>query len=113
MSDEQETFQVKPDTDLTMEKFKKEANEYLAKLEEYKLLDKTMKQYEANIKAFMVDNDLDIYSNEIGRITIDYSKVNRFDRSLIEDIHQYYRETDVIIMRKTLKSVKPVKKEKS
>ncbi len=109
MSETPEYPSLKAHANLTEEKFKKEATEYLSKMEEYKKLDKMMKQYEANIKEYMLSNDLDIFSNEIGRITIDYVKVNCLDRSLIDDIHQYYKEEHRVIMRKTLKSAKPLK----
>jgi len=108
MSDEQE-FQVKAELNLTKEKFEREANEYLNKLAEYKMLDKTMKQFEANLKEYMIKNDLDIYTNDVGRITLDYIKVNCLNRALIDDIKQYYSEQDRVIMRKTLKSTKPKK----
>lgn len=94
---EQEFDQTKPEA-----KFKREADEYLSLLENYK----KMKQYEANIKHYMVENDLDLYTNDRGRITIDHVKVNCLNRALIEDITQHYEETDRIIMRKTLKSAK-------
>ena len=109
MSDESIEYQVKPEPNLNLEKFKKEADDYLNKLESYKMLDKTMKQYEANLKEFMVKNDMEIYTNDKGRITIDYVKVNCLNRALIDDIRQYYHEQDRIIMRKTLKSIKPKK----
>ena len=108
MDNEQE-FQVKAESNLTKEKFEREANDYLEKLASYKMLDKTMKQYEANLKEYMVKNDLDIYTNDKGRITIDYVKVNCLNRALIDDIRQYYAEQDRVIMRKTLKSAKPKK----
>lgn len=108
MSDEQD-YQVKAEINLTKEKFEREANEYLNKLEEYKIIDKTMKQFEANIKDYMVKNDIDIYKNDKGRITIDFVKVNCLNRSLIDDIRQYYSEQDRIFMRKTLKCTRPKK----
>jgi hypothetical protein len=95
--------EVKPES-LKMDKFVIQAEEYLSKLEEYKKFDKMMKQYESNIKNYMVENDIDIYKNEKGRITIDYIKVNCLNRALIEDIHQYYEETTRVVMRKTLKT---------
>ena len=109
MSDEQIEYQVKAETNLTKDKFEREANEYLCKLAEYKLLDKTMKQYEANLKEYMVSNDIDVYINDVGRITIDYVKVNCLNRALIDDIKQYYHEQSRVVMRKTLKSSKPKK----
>lgn len=108
MSDDQE-FQVKAELNLTKEKFEREANEYLSKLLEYKKIDKMMKQYEANLKEYMVKNDIDMFHNDFGRITIDYVKVNCLNRALIDDIKQYYTEQDRIIMRKTLKSSRPKK----
>lgn len=107
-SSEQE-YTIKP-MKLSKEKFEKEATEYLSKLEEYKLIDKTMKQFEANIKEYMVQNDIDIFSNDVGRITVDFVKVNCLNRALIEDIKQYYEETTRVVMRKTLKCNKPAKK---
>ena len=106
MSDEQEYNQVKAELNLTTEKFKREADDYLDKLAEYKMIDKTMKQYEANLKEYMVKNDMDIYTNDKGRITLDYVKVNCLNRALIDDIRQYYSEQDRVVMRKTLKPVK-------
>ena len=113
MDNEQETtFQVKPEV-LNEEKFKRQADLYLSQLEAYKKLDKEMKQYESNIKEYMVKNDLDIYFNDTGRITIDYCKVNCLNRALIDDIKQYYEETTRTIMRKTLNSSKPTKTAKN
>lgn len=87
----------------TDEKFEREANDYLSKLQEYKKLDKLMKQYEANIKEYMLKNDLDIYTNDKGRITLDFVTVNCLNRALINDIEQYYCEEERVIMRKTLR----------
>ena len=106
--DEFQESKVKAET-LTKEKFEKEANEYLSKLEEYKKLDKLMKQYESNIKTHMINSDMDVFVNDVGMITISYAKHNMFDRSLIHDIKQYYVEQDRVIMRKTLKANKPKK----
>jgi len=109
MENTKEEFQAVPEKNLNKDKFEREANDYLEKLSAYKALDKTMKQYEANIKEYMVSNDVDIYMNDKGRITIDYVKVNYLNRALINDISQYYTEQDRVIMRKTLRSVKPSK----
>lgn len=108
MSEEFEST-VKPESNITFEKFKKQANDYLSKLEAYKKLDREMKQYEANIKSYMIDNDIDDYKNEYGRISIDYIKVNCLNRALIDDIKQYYEETTRVYMRKTLNANKPVR----
>ena len=104
--------EVNPEVNLTHEKFMIQADEYLSHLEEYKKIDKMMKQYESNIKSYMVDNDIDVYKNEKGRITIDYVKVNCLNRALIKDIHQYYEEITRITMRKTVSVSKPVKPRK-
>lgn len=104
-----EEFETKPEANITSERFKKQADEYLSKLEAYKKLDKEMKQYEANIKSYMVANDTEVYKNEYGRIIIDYVKVNCLNRALIDDIRQYYEETTRVYMRKTLNANKPMK----
>ena len=100
--------EIKPQT-LSKDKFEAEALVYLSKLEEYKKMDKMMKQYESNIKNYMVKNDMDTYNNELGYISIQYSKINCLNRALIEDIHQYYEETPRITMRKSLHCHKPKK----
>ncbi len=114
MSDETEfESKLKPEANMTKEKFKRDADIYLSKLEEYKLFDREMKQYESNIKNYMVENDVDVYKNEYGRITIDFISVNCLNRALIDDIKQYYEETTRVMMRKTLKKDKPQKSIKS
>ena len=102
---------VKPQK-LSEDKFKREANEYLSVLEEYKKMDKMMKQYESNIKNYMVDNDVDTYANKHGRITIEHSKRNCLNRALINDISQYYQEISCVTMRKSLNINKPIKEQK-
>ena len=103
----QEQFEIKPEINISKDKFKRQADDYLSKLEDYKKMDKLMKQYESNIKSYMVKNELETYTNQLGRITIDYVKVNCLNRALIEDITQYYEETSRIMMRKSLNSAKP------
>ena len=61
-----------------------------------------MKQYEANIKDYMISNKIKEYSNEAGSFTIISKKVSVLDRSLIEDIDQYYTEKKSKIMYKSI-----------
>ncbi len=101
MSEEQE-YQVKAQANLTESKFRIQADEYLQKMEEFKKLEKKMKQYEANIKDYMITNNLREYRNEIGSFTIVTKKMNVLNKALIEDIEQYYSETRRTIMYKSI-----------
>ncbi len=83
-------------------KFKSQANEYMAKLEEFKKLEKKMKQYESNIKQFMIDNGISLFETEHGTFSIVARKVNVLNKSLIDDIDQYYEEVKRVIMYKSL-----------
>jgi hypothetical protein len=94
---------VKPQR-INEEKFKKEAEIYFKQFDEYKRMDKMMKQYEANIKDFMVRNKMSHYEDDYGMVSVMEKTVNRLDRSLIDDIHQYYRETRSIYMYKATKA---------
>ena len=87
---------------LTKERFEAQANEYLEAMEQYKKTEKKMKQYEVNIKEYMVQNDVREYKNEVGSFTIVTKKVSMLNRALIEDIEQYYTETKRITMYKSL-----------
>lgn len=101
MSDDQIEYQVKTQS-ITESKFKSQANEYLAKMEEFKKLEKKMKQWEVNIKQYMVDNDIREFKSDIGTITIVERKVSVLNRALIDDIEQYYQETRRKIMYKSI-----------
>ena len=89
-----------------MDKFNVEVDTYLSKLAEYKKIDKLMKQYESNIKEYMLKNDMSMYENKIGSVMITHSTTNCLDRSLIENIEQYYNEQPRITMMKSLKPKK-------
>lgn len=94
-------YQVKAQS-VTESKFKSQANEYLAKMEEFKKLEKKMKQWEANIKQYMIENDLREYKSDVGTFTIVERKVSMLNRALIEDIEQYYQETKRKMMYKSI-----------
>ena len=100
MSDNIE-FEIKP-SEIDETKFKTQCDFYLNKLEEFKKTEKKMKQYEANIKQYMINNGVREYSNETGSFTIVSKKVSVLDRSLIEDIEQYYVEMKRKIMYKSV-----------
>jgi uncharacterized protein YlzI (FlbEa/FlbD family) len=99
---EEQIFEVKAQSGMTEKKFKAQADEYLSKMEEFKKLEKKMKQYEANIKDYMITNKIESYKNEIGSFTIVTRKQSRLDRSLIEDIDKYYREIRMTTMYKSV-----------
>lgn len=102
MSEEQIEYQVKAQANLTESKFKAQADEYLSKMEEFKKIEKKMKQFEANIKQYMIDNEVREYKNKIGSFTIVERKVSLLNRALIEDIEQYYTETKRKTMYKSI-----------
>jgi len=93
--------QVKAQT-ITEIKFNQQATEYLSKMESFKKLEKKMKQYESNIKNYMIDNNIKDFTNEVGSFTIVKKKVSMLNRTLIEDIEQYYEETQRKIMYKSV-----------
>ncbi len=105
MSEEIE-FTVKAEANITEIKFKKEADELLSMLGEFKKLERKMKQYEANVKAYMIENDMKFYENATGEITVTHSTRWALDRAKIPDIQQYYDDITCCTMRKSLKPKK-------
>jgi hypothetical protein len=96
---ENNEFEVKP-INVSDELFEKQFIEYSNKFAEYKKLEKLMKQYEANIKNHMIKNKIQTKQNEKLIVAIQPMTRNMLDRSLIDDIHKYYRETECKVMRK-------------
>ena len=94
-------FEVKPEVNITKEKFENDAIIMLENLEEFKKLDAMMKQLVANCKQYMIDNDLEYYKNEHGKLMLSQVKRNMLDRSLIDDIKKYYVEKEFYILGKS------------
>ena len=82
--------------------FENQACWVLNQLEEFKKIEKKMKQYEANIKAYMVDNNIDTFKSKQGSFTIITKKVSLLDKNKIEDIEKYYVEQKRVIMYKSI-----------
>ncbi len=61
-------YEIKPEVLESKEKFEYQANYYLTKFEEFKKLEKTMKQYEHNIRAYMIDKNIETYTDDVGLI---------------------------------------------
>ena len=92
-----EDFEIKPETNISKEKFEREA---LSKLEEYKKIDKTMKQYTSNCKEYMLKNCIQDYRNDSGVLFLKTQNRNVLNRELIPDIEQYYEEKQLSILTK-------------
>jgi hypothetical protein len=90
----EETFEIKPETNISKEKFEREA------LIMFKKFDKMMKQYTSNCKEYMSKNGLEHYQNEAGFLMLKTQNRNALNRELIPDIEQYYEEKQVSILNK-------------
>jgi hypothetical protein len=96
-----EYSEVKPQNISNDDKFNKMADELLSNWSEYKKLDKKMKMLDVSLKKYMVDNNMTHYKNNNGSLTVISQSRQMLNRSLIEDIEQYYEDTDIKIMFKS------------
>ncbi len=97
-----EEFELPKPQKLSTERFEKEANELLNNLEEFKSFERRMKQLESNVKKYMIENEVETFKNEKGYLNISYSTIRLLNRALIEDIDNYYENTERITLRKNL-----------
>lgn len=98
---EQVDFFEKKAVDIDSDTFKEQVQDYTKLFEAYKSLDLKMKQYEANIKAHMLKEGIEsVHCNKVN-IVIHHSEVYSLDRSIIPNIHEYYRHSTRIVLRRS------------
>lgn len=86
---------TKPQSIKSKEQFEKMASEMLAGWKEYKKIENRMKLLDASTKKYMLDNDMDEYRCDGGKITIIEQSRKVLDRALIDDIEKYKVDTSV------------------
>jgi hypothetical protein len=85
----EQEYEIKPQKGLTKEKFEQESLILLSRLDEYKALDKMIKQYMANCKEYMTINEIQDYKNEAGTLFLKPQNRNMLNRALIPEIEKY------------------------
>lgn len=87
--------------EVSKEVLKYQMKEYVENYDNYKKLDKMMKQYEANIKEYMKKNEIDILKTEGMVFNLKVAFANILDRTLIPNIRQYYSEQKRYVLSKS------------
>lgn len=99
--DKEQEFEVKALEIKDSNKFEDFAEELLSNWKEYKRLDARMKLLDVSCKKYMIDKNLDNYSNEYGKLFIIKQNRRVLDRALIKDIEKYKVDSVVNMMYKS------------
>jgi len=90
MDSEHETIRIN-----NKEQFEKMASEMLTNWTQYKTLRARMELLDASTKKYMIDNNMDEYKCEKGKLTIVEQNRRVLDRSLIDDIEKYKLDSKI------------------
>lgn len=101
MTDTTTEYEVKPQAIKNREKFEDMAMEYLGKLTEYKKMKARMDILDASLKKYMLDNNMEDYKNDNGKLTMIVQNRRVLDRSLIDEIGNYMVDSKVNLMFKS------------
>lgn len=95
--------EVKPLKVKDKEQMEKYADELLGKWKEYSLLKKRMDTLNSTISTYMKTNNVDVIQVGNGKLFMQKQTRNVLDRSLIDEIEKYYKETEFIMIYKSPK----------